>query len=215
MKPRPVWIIWYAVALHALWGVLVLVDGAAEGATPLSAYRAQPRAVVGLALLAVAALAAYGVSQTRRHPTLAMLALMPQQGLLSVSAMASVLAVAAGKYGDGVVRPRLFIMADQAPIILTLVLHTLAVVLTYMPRPGHDALREAVEAVRAEADRLLLSLGGGRPSDPAPVGGLPGELQPGTDAGQLDEVADPPLHRPHRGAQLEGDGLVGEPGQQQ
>jgi hypothetical protein len=215
MKPRPVWIIWYAVVLHALWGVLVLAHRSAEGATPLSAYRPLPRPVVGLALLAVAALAAYGIGRTRQHPTLSLLALMPQQGLLAVSTMASVVAVARGEYGDGVVRPRLFILADQAPIILTLVLHTIALVVTYMPRPGHDALRDAVRAVRAEADRLLLSLGGGRPSDPAAVRGLPGELQPGPDARQLDEVPDPPLHGPHGGAELEGDGLVGEPGQQQ
>lgn len=215
MKPRPVWIIWYAVALHALWGVLVLAHRAAEGATPLSVYRPLPRLAVGLALLAAAALATYGISRTRQHPALSLLALMPQQGLLAVSTMASVAAVARGEYGDGVVRPRLFILADQAPIILALVLYTVALVVTYMPRPEHDALRDAVRAVRAEADRLLLQLGGGRPSDPAAVRGLPGELQPGPDARQLDEVPDPPLDGPHGGAELEGDGLIGEPGQQQ
>lgn len=216
MKPRPVWIIWYAVALHALWGVLLLVDASAIGATPLSVYEHLPRVVVAAGLLLAAALAGYGSTRPRGHTTLGILALLPQQGLLSVSALASVLAVVEGRYGDGVVRPRLFIMADQAPIILTMVLHTVAVVAVYMPRPGHDELLDAVAAVRAEADRLLVSLGGGRPpSDPAPVSGLPGELQPGPDAGQFDEVPDPPLHGPHGGAQLEGDGLVGEAGQQQ
>jgi hypothetical protein len=215
MRPRPVWIIWYAVALHALWGVLLLVDAPAVGATPLSVYRALPRVAVATGLLLAAALAVYGSTGTRGPATLRVLALMPQQGLLSVSAMASVVAVAAGRYGDGLARPRLFIMADQAPIILTMLLHTVAVVAVHMPRPGHDELRAAVLAVRAEADRLLVSLGGGRPSDPAPVSGLPGELQPGADPRQLDEVPDAPLYGPHGGAQLEGDGLIGEPGQQQ
>jgi hypothetical protein len=213
VKPRPIWIIWYAVALHALWGALLLADPAAGGATPLAIYRALPRDAVGALLVVVAALAAYGAINALGNPTMTLLAMLPQQGMLSVSAMASAVAVARGRYGDGVVRPRLFITADQAPVILTMVLHTVAIIAIYMPRPGHDALRGAVEAVRGEADRLLLSLSGR--SDPAPVGGLPGELQPGADAGQLDQVADPALHGPHGGAQLEGDGLVGEPGEQQ
>lgn len=215
MRPRPVWIIWYAVALHVLWGVLLLVNASAVGATPLSVYRSLPRGLVAAGLLLAAVLALYGSTGTRGHVTVRILALLPQQGLLSLSALASVVAVVQGHYGDGVIRPRLFILADQAPLILTMLLHTVAVVAVHMPRPGHDELRAAVLAVRAEADRLLVSLGGGRPSDPAPVGGLPGELQPGTDAGQLDEVPDPPLHGPHGGTELEGDGLIGEPGQQQ
>lgn len=55
-------------------------------------------------------------------------ALLPQQALLTLSAYAAVSAITAAHYGDGLMRPRVFILADQAPAMIALVLHTAALI---------------------------------------------------------------------------------------
>ncbi len=157
MRPRSSWIIWYAVLLHALWGVLLLISPISYGATALHIYADVPRYAMAALLLAASGLAAYGM--TRRHPTWQSLAsLLPQQGLLTVSAYAAAAAVVYAHYADGVPRARLFILADQAPIILTMILHTAAVIEMHAKRPAEDALRASLGAMQDEAERLRHAL---------------------------------------------------------
>lgn len=157
MRPRPSWIIWYAVALHALWGALLLLNRVPYGATPLHIYAGMPRFAMAALFLAASAFAAYGV--TRNRPTWQGLAsLLPQQGLLIVSAYAALQAVAYSHYGDGVLRPRGFILADQAPVILTMILHTAAIVEMHARRPAEDVLRVSMGAMQHEAERLREAL---------------------------------------------------------
>jgi hypothetical protein len=140
------------VALHVLWGFLLLVDAEALGATSLHAVSRLPRLLVASMLFAVAALAV--VSVTRRRSSWVSLALvLPQQAVLSISAFSAIAAVVTSTYGDGVPRPWSFILADQAPVILTLVLHTIAVVQLHTSHRV-DALHSAVDAMQSEADRL-------------------------------------------------------------
>ncbi|HKB32058.1 MAG TPA: hypothetical protein VKD26_14640 [Streptosporangiaceae bacterium] len=87
-----------------------------------------------------------------------MAALLPQQGLLTISAYAALLAVIDAHYGDGVIRPRMFILADQAPVIITMVLHTAAMVELHARRPADDVVRSAFGAMNAEAERLRTAL---------------------------------------------------------
>jgi hypothetical protein len=157
-----VWIIWYAVLLHILWGCLLLASLSPYGATALHVYRDLPRNLMAGALFLASGLAALAV--TRRRPSLQSLAaLLPQQTLLTLSAYAATAAVIAGHYGDGVPRPRLFILADQAPAILALILHTAAVIEmhAHMPdnemhahMPDNKVLRSIFEAIGAEQDQL-------------------------------------------------------------
>jgi hypothetical protein len=92
------------------------------------------------ALLTASVLAAWAV--TRHQPSWQTLAaLLPQQAILTVSAYAAVAAVAAAHYGDGVIRPREFILADQKPVILVFVLHTAAVVEMHARRTTAEALQ--------------------------------------------------------------------------
>ena len=50
-------------------------------------------------------------------------------------------AVLVGHYGDGVPRPALYILADQAPAIIAFVLHTAAVIEMHARRPDGELLR--------------------------------------------------------------------------
>ncbi len=157
MRVRPSWIIWYAVLLHALWGVLLLASLSPYGATPLHVYEGVPRFAMAGFLFLASGLAAWAI--TRPGPSWQSLAaLLPQQGLLTISAYAALLAVVEAHYGDGVIRPRLFILADQAPVILAMVLHTAAVIELHARPPAEDVLRSAFGAMNDEAERLRTAL---------------------------------------------------------
>ncbi len=157
MKVRPVAIIWCAIALHVLWGCLLLINDQALGATALHAFAGLPRLLTSAILFAVAALAAVGVSlRGPRRLTLALL--LPQQAVLSISAMSAVIAVITSRYGDGVPRPWYFILADQAPVILTMVLHTIAVVQLHMTGGVASDLRIKLAAVQEESELLRKKL---------------------------------------------------------
>jgi hypothetical protein len=159
MSPGLRLIIWYAICLHCLWAVLLLSDHAATGATPVHVYHAVPRWLLVAILLAASGFAGYGV--TRRRPTRpALVALLPQQALLVISAAGAVTAVVAAHYGDGVTRARSFILADQAPVILAMLLHT-AAMLAILVRANRMAMMDsAIGAVRGAVERL-----GGVPQD--------------------------------------------------
>lgn len=157
MKVRPVAIIWCAVGLHVLWGCLLVVNGQVLGATALHAFADVPRLVTAAVLLTAAGMAAFGVTRReRRWLSLAML--LPQQGILSISALSAVMAVVHSRYGDGVPRPWYFILADQAPVIFTMVLHTIAVVQLHMAGHRGNGLRVRLDAVQSEAERLRAKL---------------------------------------------------------
>jgi hypothetical protein len=157
VKVRPVAIIWCAVGLHVLWGCLLLVNGKVLGTTALHAFADVPRLVTAAVLLVAAAMAAFGAARNE-HRWLSLTMLLPQQGILSISALSAVIAVIHSQYGDGVPRPWYFILADQAPVILTMMLHTIAVVQLHMTGRPVNGLRARLDAVQNEAERLRAKL---------------------------------------------------------
>jgi hypothetical protein len=147
------WIIWYAVLLHTLWACLLLAGTRPYGATALHVYHPVPRLLMAGALLTASVLAAWAV--TRRQPSWqTLVAVLPQQAILTISAYAAVAAVVAAHYGDGVIRPRAFILADQAPVILAFALHTAAVVEMHARRTTAEVLQAALATMDTEAERL-------------------------------------------------------------
>src|SRR5215813_2474946 len=152
MRTQP-WIIWYAVLLHTLWASLLLASQQPYGATALHVYSALPRLLMAGVLLTASVLAAWAI--TRRQPSWQTLAaLLPQQAILTVSAYAAAAAVVTAHYGDGVIRPRPFILADQAPAILAFVLHTAAVVEMHARQTTAEILQATLTTMDTEADRL-------------------------------------------------------------
>jgi hypothetical protein len=190
------WIIWYAVILHTLWGCLLLASSFGYGVTALHVFRGMPRGVMPGVLFLASGLAVWAV--TRPQPSMKTLAaLLPQQALLTLSAYAAVAAIIAAHYGDGVMRPRTFILADQAPAIIALVLHTAALIEIHARRLDGELLR-IIRLLReqgpAEVRDLLVTLAGwvtkqesaqrGEQAPPAPAsseaGGEPAGQQPTT-----------------------------------
>jgi hypothetical protein len=152
MRTHP-WIIWYAILLHTLWACLLLVSQEPYGATALHVYSPLPRPLMAGTLLAASVLAAWAI--TRRQPSWQTLAaLLPQQAILTASAYAAAAAVVTAHYGDGVIRPRPFILADQAPVILIFALHTAAVVEMHARQTTTEVLLATLTAMDDEAEQL-------------------------------------------------------------
>lgn len=121
-------IVMYAIALHLVWAIGLIIDPSSAGATAVNSvirlFGEPMMSSAALILVAVAAMIGLLDSHRRRSVIL----LLPQQFLLYVSAFGSYLAIRNGMFPDGVVRSPWFIAVDQAPAILSAIGHTLAIV---------------------------------------------------------------------------------------
>jgi len=126
-RARPVSImVMYAVSLHYVWSVILLVDDAALGVTAIDAlHRYIPMPWLTWALASVASLALIAMAA---QPPWFVVLLLPQQIFLLMSAAGAVEAIWIGQYADGVLRDRTFIAADQFYSILACLGHTVAIV---------------------------------------------------------------------------------------
>ena len=133
MRLRIPWIIIYAVALHLIWAGTMFADESAIFSTAPSGLSdifgtrfGAASAVLGAALLAGWAL------WRGKVDTVSLLALLPQQMILILSAAAAAEAIWGSQFADGVVRPRAFILTDQIPAVLIAIAHTAAILDIHM-----------------------------------------------------------------------------------
>lgn len=128
LNDRPISImVMYAVILHLIWALLILFDPSALGATPLDSLYRYIHSPLQLSLiLAVVAFVAAAGSFARMP--VQVLALVPQQIVLMMTAAGSIEAIWLAQYADGVFRPRTFMLADQANSILAACGHTIAII---------------------------------------------------------------------------------------
>jgi hypothetical protein len=119
-------IIWYAIILHLVWAAMLYYDDSVRGVTAvheLSTHLPYPWTKVtlaGVALLAMAGLYSHGL--------IAVVLMLPQQGVLFLGAFGAIEAMYTGIFPDGVLRPHAFLIADQMPAVLAAIGHTIAVV---------------------------------------------------------------------------------------
>ena len=124
-RAHGIYIVAYASFLHIPWALVLLANPKIHLATPIAGYfwLLNTPAQVAAMLLAVSAVAFIGKLWLQN--TWALLAcLVPQQGVLMISAAASMNAVFQGTYPDGYKAPMDFIFNDQWGNILAMVLHT-------------------------------------------------------------------------------------------
>ena len=127
------WIIVFAIALHMLWGALLLLDG--ENAAHITAIHTslnifRSHVLLGIIYLVASVLAIFAA--WRFSPNVFNLAMvLPQQFMLMVSAIGACIAIWTSRFADGVERPMAFIMADQAPAVLMAIFHSCALLEIY------------------------------------------------------------------------------------
>ena len=127
------YIIWYAVWLHAVWGVALLCSDSPLGITAIhSLGEFLSRYVIAVLYLAISAAAAWGLIRLGGRSSLMSLTyILPQQFLLVMSAYGATAAIVNSQFADCVIRPRWFLIADQSPSVIAAVLHTLAILEHY------------------------------------------------------------------------------------
>jgi hypothetical protein len=121
------WMIWYAIILHWVWGVVLLTSPTALGVTAISTIVSlgiASSAGAGLLYITVASLSIIGVTAARN---LGAIFLIPQTALLWLAAWGAIQAMVTGTFADGVVRDSFFLIADQSPAVVAAFFHTIGV----------------------------------------------------------------------------------------
>lgn len=124
----PPYIIFYAIVLHVCWGVTLLFSNIPTNITAVHQLASifKPTWFLGVVLILAAVGALVGL---RAKPSkFQVVYLMPQQFLLTISAVGATTSIFNGAFADGVIRSPLFIFTDQLPAILIAVFHTLAMI---------------------------------------------------------------------------------------
>ena len=135
---RTAWVVWYCICLHLWWGLMLLVDPAARGVTAINDLtRLTGSAPISAGVyFAVGLLAAAGLLRARPGSIRGLLELLPQQGVLLISAFGACEAVWKSTYADGVPRPRAFIAADQVPAVFIALAHSATLVHCFVRGPS-------------------------------------------------------------------------------
>jgi hypothetical protein len=124
----------YASALHLSWAALLLLSPHDMRTAALASF-IQLGGVAGAAalFLCIGGAALYASARAPRG-WLGVALVFPQQVVLLLTSAITLDHALRGTYGDGVLRPPEFTLADQLPVILTALMHTAALMLTYGPR---------------------------------------------------------------------------------
>ncbi len=118
----------YAILLHTIWGINILIEPSSSMITATSFLKEMVHStvIVGLLYLIVSISASFTLFGKPKKWK--MFLALPQQALLIQSAMGAIRCMINGHFADGVARPIPFIIADQSPIIIAMLLHTIALI---------------------------------------------------------------------------------------
>lgn len=119
-------IVVYAIGLHMLWAVMLMFDRSVSGVTAVWALTIFLSRPVCIVLLIVVAMMASMAAFMLKNKHAAAMFMIPQQMVLFLSAGGAIEAMVASKFPDGVLRPSVFIIADQAPVVLAAFCHMMA-----------------------------------------------------------------------------------------
>ena len=127
-------IVWYAIIIHWIWGCMLLSSPSPLGITAISAV-----SKFGLVNPSQAALLYFIVSFLAMVGLMApkwsgLVFLIPQQVVLIVSAWGAINAMVLGQFADGVIRPIPFLVADQAPAVVSAVLYLVALIASFLDK---------------------------------------------------------------------------------
>ena len=117
-------------AMHLIWGIGLVISDTLPLVTGLNHIflLTNDAGISALLLMAVAVVAIFGLAVTPQRSMYRLVVLVPQQIFLVLSMTSVMQAVVSGMYPDGVVRPHMFILMDQTPMILLVIGYTLGII---------------------------------------------------------------------------------------
>lgn len=147
-RPQVRWTTALVVAIHALWGVLLLAYPTVVFNITAINYMSH---FLGPKLAGVLYLAACVLSfislyyKNKWHRLVGVSLLLPQQFLLWVSALGAWSAIVNQSFADGIKRPWAFLAADQGPYILLAIFYTIAILQIYAPEILRFSKKDALK----------------------------------------------------------------------
>ena len=93
-------------------------------------------AVVPICLISAAFLTLFSLLYKNNHTKQAFL-ITPQQMFISIIALGAMVSTMSGTYADGVIRSKLFIFADQLPVMAVFCMHSIAYIRKFIFRNGN------------------------------------------------------------------------------
>ncbi|TAL08207.1 MAG: hypothetical protein EPO02_13550 [Nitrospirae bacterium] len=130
--------VWMASTLHLFWAGLLIFDTAPERVTGLNLlHQVFPnRQLLIIVLISFSILAIRAVYRPDGVKSLMMI--LPQQFLLVIAAIAVIQTIALGHFADGVMRPRTFLAADKASVVLIALFHSFVLLNFHKMKGNHD-----------------------------------------------------------------------------
>jgi hypothetical protein len=124
-------IIIIAIIIQYTWSICILLDKTAVNTTSVNILSwFFTRNVLFMILFTCATSSAAAFVFKKKIWTC--IALMPQQAMLALSSLGSLIAILNEQFADGVERSRGFLLVDQCPILFLFVAHGWAVMLIYL-----------------------------------------------------------------------------------
>ncbi len=125
---RGSWMLVYGIGLYLITGTILLVSPEAMGITAMGEFNKFhiDNSFIGLIFILCGILTCHGL--LIKNPILAISLCFPQLTLLAINSIACISAIFRGSYADGVIRPTMFILADQVPYVLAAILHMVAII---------------------------------------------------------------------------------------
>lgn len=116
------WICWYVIFLHFAFAVLLWISPVVLHTSNLAPFASVDHNLQGIIFACAAILAAIGLTTKGTE-----LWLLPQQSLLWIITINTMVYSWNGMYPDGTLRPGWFIFTDQLPMTFTTIFHALAI----------------------------------------------------------------------------------------
>ena len=116
--------VWFAVTLHFVWAIVLFVTPSARHTTGVWALSQLFPNRFGLAILLLVVAGCATASLFMRISLAKILMLAPQQIFLGISAAGAIRAMVVSHFADGTIRPTGFLVADQVPVVLALLVHS-------------------------------------------------------------------------------------------
>lgn len=125
----PFMVVACVIAMQFIWAIGLAIDSSSHYATAVHALMAltQDQMAVSRILIVSTLLATVGFLS--ENLLVKIMFLLPQQVLLTISAIGCISAMYSSSFADGVIRSRWFIILDQSPVVLFWLGHTIVLLI--------------------------------------------------------------------------------------
>ncbi len=117
------------IAMQFIWAVGLAIDPSSQNATAVFALMAMTKDPMAVSHLLIVSTLLATIGFLSSNLFVKIIFLIPQQILLTISAVGCINAMYSSSFADGVIRSRWFIILDQSPVVLFWIGHTIVLII--------------------------------------------------------------------------------------